>query len=105
MRRKDFYGFQKFEFVPLDVSGHSSSLTEEERQLIDETVEFVIGKTAKEISELSHKLAWQLARMGEELPYFTVFGWQPADVTEHDIEWARSTIRGLPPRDSVAWSE
>jgi uncharacterized phage-associated protein len=63
-------------------------LAESERAFVDEVIDFVIRKTASEISEYSHHQVWQAAGMGEELPYSTAFHMTPAEVTEDDLVWA-----------------
>lgn len=68
-------------------------LSPSERAFVDEVIDFVIRKTAAEISEFSHHQVWQAAEMGEELPYATAFHMSPAEVTEADLEWAAEEYR------------
>lgn len=102
VRDTEFYGFVKKEYHSLqnaDVSCFSNS----EIDLINDVIDFVCNKTAKEISELSHKGAWEFAEMGEELPYFTAFQMYPVAITPDDIEWGtkeaqRIVDKGIQPR-------
>lgn len=68
-------------------------LSKSEMAFVDEVIDFVIRKTASEISEFSHHQVWQAAEMGEELPYSTAFHMTPAEVTENDLDWAVEEYR------------
>jgi hypothetical protein len=46
--------------------------------------------------QVAHDRVWQLAQIGELLPYFTVFAGHPGDILPADISWA---MRELHPRD------
>jgi uncharacterized phage-associated protein len=63
-------------------------LSSAEIAFVDEVIDFVIRKTAAEISEFSHHQVWQAAELGEELPYATAFHMTPAEVTDADFDWA-----------------
>lgn len=64
-----------------------------EKSFVDEVIDFVIRKTAAEISEFSHHQVWEAAAMGEELPYATAFHMSPAEVTQADLDWAAEEYR------------
>lgn len=52
----------------------TSSLSTEELKTIDEVIELVRGRTATEISEMTHReLGWKLTEPGEEIPYFATY--------------------------------
>ena len=68
-------------------------LATSEREFVDSVIDFVIRKSAAEISEFSHHQVWQAAAMGEELPYGTAFHMHPAEVTEADLNWAADEYR------------
>ena len=74
-------------------SARIDRLSQSERAFVDEVIDFVIRKTAAEISEFSHHQVWQAAEMGEELPYASAFHMSPAEVTEADLEWAAEEYR------------
>lgn len=44
--------------------------------------------TARQISDASHGLAWQSARIGEELPYYTAFSHFIGEINPDDVRWA-----------------
>lgn len=63
-------------------------LTPAEIELLREVADFVRGKSAREISELSHNAVWEAAELGETLPYFTALRLIPDEITEDDRAWA-----------------
>ena len=69
-----------------------SLFTGPEIALVDEVLEFLRGKTAKEVSELSHNRAWRVARPGQSIPYETVF-LSDDNPTERDVESGRELIQ------------
>jgi len=68
-------------------------LSEAEERLLRDVADFVKGKSAKEISDLSHNAAWEAARMGEVIPYFTALKLVPDEATESDRDWAIDSAR------------
>lgn len=68
-------------------------LTESEEAILQDVADFVRGRTAREISDLSHNAAWDAAAMGEVIPYFTALKLVPDEVTESDREWAIDSAR------------
>jgi uncharacterized phage-associated protein len=95
IRSRDYFGFTKRDYIvrrPLSVQ-----LANEEAALLHDVMQFVIGHSAREISELSHNVAWETAKMGEEIPYFSVWGWAPSEVTDADIEEAKQLALRIGP--------
>lgn len=88
----DHYGFMKNEFISIaepDLSG----LTAEEVARIDEAFDHVcLNHTAKSISDETHGVIWQLAAMGECMPYSTVFASSEGEIDETDLAWAIGQI-------------
>jgi len=94
IRSVEFYEKDKKEFFALP-RPDLSSFTADEISLVDEAIEYVTERhTARSISEESHDRIWQLAHIGEEIPYFTVFS-IPAEITEEEINWAKTKILEL----------
>lgn len=90
LRTDDYHGFQKKTY--LAVRGyHRAALSDADIELLTDVADFVRGKTAKEISELSHNAAWETAELGETIPYFTALMLAPVEVREDDREWARES--------------
>lgn len=69
VRKNDYYGHDLQRPLALR-SPDTSSFTFDEISLVTNLVHKWLGKTAKEISNASHKfMGWQLARNGETIPY------------------------------------
>jgi uncharacterized phage-associated protein len=92
----EYFGFQKKQYVSL-VAPDTSKLSNFDAQLLNEVIEFVIGRSAKEISALSHNVAWETARMGQRIPYAASLSLHPVEVTEEDIAAGSAEIRRLGP--------
>ena len=89
----DYYGFVKSEYISL-AEPDLSLFTPDEVARIDEAFEHVCLKnTAKSISEETHGVVWQLAGMGEVIPYATVFASAEGEVSEEDVLWASSAVQ------------
>lgn len=87
-RREWYYGFEKLTFVSLAASP-IARLSESERALLDEVIEFVCrNNTAKSISDFSHNRAWDAARLGQVMPYYTAMNIVPAELADDDLSWA-----------------
>lgn len=91
-----FYGFEKLDYTCL-VEPDRSALGNAAIELLDTVIDFARDRSASEISELSHDVAWQAADMGERIPYAAVFGWQPDEITDDDRSAAAADIRRLRP--------
>ncbi len=90
--RVDHFGHMKSEFISImepDISG----FTADEVARIDAAFEHVcLNHTAKSVSEETHGVIWQLAAMGEKMPYCTVFASSEGEIDEYDVAWAVSQI-------------
>jgi Protein of unknown function (DUF4065) len=74
-------------------------LDDEQRDIVDYWMQYIASeRTAESINEESHDLAWKLAKVGEELPYYALFAARVRDPQSEELEWARSraTDLGLP---------
>lgn len=92
--REEYFGFPQLhlraeEPPPID------KLTDLERKLIDDVIDFVRGRSAREISDLSHTEVWASRRTGEVIPYFTAFSLLPTVVTDADVAWGVEEARRL----------
>ncbi|MCH8168861.1 MAG: SocA family protein [Proteobacteria bacterium] len=85
---RSYHGYPKQDFIA-QKSLNQSALPAEEIKLLDDVIDFVCARTAREISELSHNEAWRLAEMGESIPYFMAYSFVPTEITDDDREWAR----------------
>ena len=69
-----------------------SNFEPEEIALIDEIIEIISnGYTAESISKLTHDEAWEAARHGEEIPYYTILG-KESTPSEKAVKWAKDVI-------------
>ncbi len=69
--------------------------TADEVAIVEETLDTICQNyTARGISEASHGLVWQSARIGEELPYHTAFGHFVGEINPDDIRWADQQLAG-----------
>lgn len=95
IRDVEYYGYEKTEYLALkraDVSVFSSS----EVDIINDMIRYVCDEnTAASISARTHDRIWELAEIGEEIPYHTVFAARPGELTEDSLEWARREAKRL----------
>jgi uncharacterized protein YwgA len=92
VRETEHHGFYKKDYVATGPF-NPSRLAEQELTLLREVADFVRGKTARQISEISHNAAWEAAELGEVIPYFTALQLVPVEVTDDDRAWALETAK------------
>lgn len=84
-----YFGYEKQDFISLREPA-SNRISEAEKRILDDVIEFVTARSAREISELSHTAVWEAAQMGETLPYFTAYALIPSEFTDSDFQWAEA---------------
>jgi hypothetical protein len=90
-----YYGYPQYQFVALE-KPDISMFSPDEISIIDLTIEEICYKhTASSISERTHGMAWDVAEIGEEIPLSAVFASRFGEITEEDIQWARSEAKRL----------
>ena len=90
--RVDHFGYLKNEYIAL-APCNPDVFSGGEVAIIDEAFKHVcIDNTAKSISEETHGVIWQLAEMGEEIPYHAVFASAMGEVDEDDMAWAMQKL-------------
>ena len=105
VRSVDYHGYTKKEYIAL-VEEPQGLLNEAEQAILDDVIEFVCRlNTAQSISDYSHKLPWEMAEMGGEIPYHTailLFPVQPSpeafEAVEQgmgEVETARSSSKSV----------
>ncbi len=87
IQQRDYYGYKKSDYISLR-EPDPRALTNQEISLLNDVINFVCKKSAKEISELSHDYAWKNVDMGEIIPYYSVHGIVPSFVSDEDIDQA-----------------
>ena len=71
-----------------------SALSRENLQAVDWWIEHISrDHTAGTISEKSHDYAWEIARMGEEVPMHAAFANRIRDPKADELEWAKEAAR------------
>jgi hypothetical protein len=88
----DHFGFTKNEYIAIEESD-KSAFTADEIAWIDKAfVHVCLNHTAKSISDETHGVIWELAEMGEAIPYHTVFASTVGEIDETDISWAQGVL-------------
>lgn len=75
------------------------SLDTRQRDIVDYWIKHIANEhTATSISEQSHDYAWEIAKLGEEIPYHAIFANRIRDPDGDELEWAerRAKELGLP---------
>ena len=91
VQKVDFLGKEQQRLVALR-EADLSMFTGEEIALVDQVIEYLEGKTARKVSDLSHNRIWRVARLGEAIPYEAVFVSED-DPTEGDIERGKELVQ------------
>jgi hypothetical protein len=91
VRRTEAHGNPKVDYIALSRPENISELfTADEISLVDEAIEFVCHQhTAMQISDRSHDVIWELADIGDEIPYQAMLASRLEGVTKDDVNWAR----------------
>jgi hypothetical protein len=75
------------------------SLNEKQREIVEYWISHIADEhTAASISEQSHDYAWEIAKLGEEIPYQAIFANRIRDPDDAEMKWAsdRAKELGLP---------
>jgi Protein of unknown function (DUF4065) len=97
VRPTDHYGFAKKEYIPL-VQADIEDFLPQEVSIIDDIIDVVCNNyTAKGISEQSHNDIWEMADIGDEIPYYAMFAVFLGEIDETDIEWANTVLASSEP--------
>jgi hypothetical protein len=67
------------------------AFTERDLKLVNMVIEELWGRTAGEVSEASHGLAWQVANIQDSIPYEAALLSDEA-LTPDDVQWAEEQI-------------
>lgn len=96
VENRTYFGFEKKSYSALSKPA-ATALGNDEIEILNDVIDFVCARSAREISELSHDTAWRTADMGERIPYSAVYGLQPAEITDEDRTAAVSEARRIRP--------
>lgn len=89
----DYFGFMKNEFISIQEPDRTKFSVDEIEIVNDAFVHVCHNHTAKSISEETHGVIWQMAKMGETIPYQSVFASSVGEVDETDISWAQEKLK------------
>lgn len=92
---RDYYGYRKLDLISQSSVDACQQFSNAELSLLNDVIEFVTARSAKEVSEISHNEAWSAVEMGEEIPYFSAFGLVPSEITDEDLAWAEDEINRI----------
>jgi hypothetical protein len=93
--RMNYFGYEKAAYESLKPLPEGR-LSETERQLIDDVVEYVCrNSTARSISDFSHTRVWEATENGAVMPYFTALNLLPVEIEDAAISWAREEAAKL----------
>ena len=93
IRIREAASFGKPKEFTSKVAADCSRFTDQEREIVDSVIDVVCNDhTASSISELSHDMIWEAAKVGEEIPVFAVLADYPGVVTAADRKWADEII-------------
>lgn len=90
--RETSLGNTKVDYFALkDPERISDLFTADEISLVEQAIDFVcVQHTAMQISEMSHDIIWELAEIGEEIPYEAMLATRLDGVTKEDVRWAQA---------------
>lgn len=72
------------------------SLAENQRAIVEYWIKHIDeDHTAESISEESHDIAWEIAELGEPLPYHAIFASRIRDPKGKELEWAAARAKEL----------
>jgi hypothetical protein len=90
--KANHFGFMKREYIAI-TAADKNAFSADEISLIDMAFEHVcLNHTAMSVSEETHDVIWNIAEMGEEIPYYTAFAAGTGEVDESDLHWAKEVI-------------
>ena len=94
--KRSYFGFTKTDYISL-LPPTSNRLSERDLNILNDMIDFVCARSAREISELSHNAAWHAARLGETIPYASALGLVPIFVSDQDIAAAMAEAKRIRP--------
>ncbi|WP_137113337.1 Panacea domain-containing protein [Mesorhizobium sp. GR13] len=73
-----------------------NAFSSNERKTIDYWIDTIVKEhTAESASELSHDYGWEIAKMGETLPFYSVLAERVRAPVGEELEWAKKTAREM----------
>lgn len=92
VREVPYFGNTKREFISL-TEPYINRFDASEISLVANIMHHICHHhTAESISDKTHDIIWELAKMGEEIPYYAIYGAQIGEISDEDIQWGREAI-------------
>lgn len=89
VRQAPHFAYTKWEYIAL-TQPDISMFKPEEISLVDNMIHIIChGNTAQSFSAQTHDAIWELADIGEEIPYYAVLASEVGEFTKDDMEWAK----------------
>ena len=85
--KEEFHGFIKKRYETKE-DYPIRKMSAEEKDMLKEATDYFSDMSARETSEISHNAAWRSARMGEVIPYHSVYRLLPVELDDDDMKWA-----------------
>lgn len=96
-RQRETFGHMKTDYIGLKpLENISEVFNADQISLVDEAIDYVCGHTAKGISDKTHDAIWELAEIGEEIPYQAMWASRLDGVTKEDVKWAQAVSEAHP---------
>jgi hypothetical protein len=94
--KTDHFGYMKEEYISI-TDPDISCFSQDEIRLIDDAFQHVcIKHTATSISKETHGDIWEIAEIGEDIPYFAILASHLGELDEKDVSWARGVVEHAP---------
>ena len=89
VRSSDYFGFEKKSYTSSTLPD-TARLGNDQIALLNDVIDFVCRRSAREISDLSHNVAWDMAELGERIPYAAAMAFAPSEFVEDDSDIAEA---------------
>ena len=89
--RKTYYDPYRY----ISLVDPDSCLSQSDRSLAREAINFVCGHSANEISNTTHDEVWSAAKEGEEIPLYATLATGKGTITDDVKIWAESIVQEL----------
>ncbi|PHS27951.1 MAG: hypothetical protein COA84_02845 [Robiginitomaculum sp.] len=89
---QDYHGYSKKKYLPMK-KFKSEKLSSSELHMLKDAAKFLDDFSARQASDISHNEAWRTAKMGEVIPYHTVYRLLPVELDESDMDWAKQEAK------------
>lgn len=96
MRERQVFGGTKTDYIAL-ADPAITQFSADEISIVDKAIDFVcLQHTAMSISDRTHDLIWELAEIGEQIPYEAMWASRLDGVTKEDVKWAQEVSAAHP---------